>query len=166
GSDAATALTGSERVYGFAIVAPAVSRRRESVDRDSAVDTVVCCRLAPARVERSPSMLTPDQIIPFVTREDPLVREHVVQYFDKPSAYGPLTAEHYWQAIDRFGMEESRGFLTHLEDVPQTDASVARLLAMLRDKPSERARYDLQQTAGNIVFHRLRDHREELLDCE
>ena len=105
-------------------------------------------------------MLTPDQIIPFVTHEDPLVREHVVQYFDKPSTYGPLTAEHYWQAIDRFGMEESRRFLTHLEDVPQTNASVARLLAMLRDKPSERVRHDLQQTAGKIEFNLLRAHRE------
>src|SRR5438874_2388581 len=111
-------------------------------------------------------MLTPDQIIPFVTHEDPLVREHVVQYFDKPSTYGPLTAEHYWQAIDRFGMEESRRFLTHLEDVPQTNASVARLLAMLRDKPSERVRHDLQQTAGKIEFNLLRDHRDELFDCE
>ena len=114
-------------------------------------------------------MLAPDRVLPFLTDDRAHVRRHALRYFEDAAAPAmPLTADHLWLAIDRFGMEEASAFLHQLAepDVPQTQASFDRLVAVLSDHAAEMDQYHLQNAIGCIDLGLLREHRESLLANE
>ena len=111
-------------------------------------------------------MLFPEQVIPFLQHDDPIVRDHVLDYFRDSYAFGPLTADHYWAVIDRLGENDSTlGFAANLMDVPQTDSSLHRLLRALAGKPLEIFEFHYQHAAGAMDLGVLTRHRDELLSC-
>lgn len=73
-------------------------------------------------------MLTPAQVIPFLIHEDPAVRQNARRYLVAAHDPLPATADDFWQAADKLGPEEAGAYLDRLGFVPQTDASLRRLL--------------------------------------
>jgi uncharacterized protein YecA (UPF0149 family) len=111
-------------------------------------------------------MLFPEQVIPFLQHDDPIVRDHALRYFRDSYASGSLTADHYWAVIDRFGEnDDTIGFAAQLDDVPQTDASVRRLTRALAGKSLENFEFQYQHAAGAMDLTVLARNRNELLSC-
>ena len=108
----------------------------------SAVDAA-----AKLTIRMTSKMLMPAEVIPFLTHGDELVRRQAVMYYRDCADPGPLTADAYWAAIDHFGGigPATRTFLAHLPGVPQTDASVGRLLDALADCADRDDIYDLRR---------------------
>ena len=112
-------------------------------------------------------MLLPEQIIPFLLHDDPIVREHAVRYFRDSYDFGPLTAEHYWAGIDRLGETDAAlGFASELSRLPQTDASLHRVVQALAANPSELFEFHYQHVARDMEMSVLVRNREELLGCQ
>lgn len=67
-------------------------------------------------------MLLPDQVIPFLLHDDPIVRRHARNYFDDTFDFSSLTAEHFWAVLDRFGeSKETLRVAAALRSLPQSD---------------------------------------------
>ena len=111
-------------------------------------------------------MLLPHQVLPFLEHETPSVWEHAARYFHRAHDPAPATAEDFWRAIDRFGMESSLHLVTHLSDMPQTGRSLRRTLDALREKPAELYDFHLQHAVAAVDYPLLLAHREELLAAE
>jgi hypothetical protein len=111
-------------------------------------------------------MVFPEQVIPFLQHDDPIVRDHALGYFRGSYAFGPLTADHYWAVIDRSGENDGTlGFAADLNDVPQTDASLHRLVRALGGKSLENFEFHYQHAAGAMDLGVLARNRDELLSC-
>ncbi len=109
-------------------------------------------------------ILLPDQVVPFLQHDDPIVRDQALRYFRDTHDFGPLTADHYWAALDRFGEnDQTLGFASGLRNLPQTDTSLRRLVDALAGKPSENFKYHFQQAARDMDLRVLARHRDELL---
>src|SRR5687767_7077746 len=115
-------------------------------------------------------MLSPDQVLPFLLHEDEDVRNHAVDYladgYDAVPALVPVTADHIWASVDRFGIERSTRLLRRLSDVPQTAASLSRAAAALAGSADEDAALHLQGVFGNVDFETLLARRHELLQVK
>jgi hypothetical protein len=112
------------------------------------------------------AMLRPEQVIPFLLHDDRIVREHAQHYFRDTYDVGPLTADHYWAAIDRLGESDSTlGYAVALGDLPQTDASLRRLIQALAAKPSDDFDYHYQHAVRDMEMAVLVRNRDELLAC-
>jgi len=111
-------------------------------------------------------MLLPEQVVPFLQHDDPMVREHAHRYFRNSYDFGPLTAEHYWAVIDRWGEnDETLSFAAALERLPQTDGSLRRLVQALASNASENFEFHYQRAARDMELAILGRNREELLAC-
>ena len=77
-------------------------------------------------------MLTPQQVIPFLTYDDDEVRRHAVTYLAGAHDPSPATADDFWRAIDTLGPQKAGSHLDRLELLPQTDDSVAKTLEALK----------------------------------
>jgi hypothetical protein len=111
-------------------------------------------------------MLIPAQVIPFLSDEDPVLRNHAVRYFQDAANPSPLTAEHCWAAIDARGLNSrsSLGLIRLLKDVEQTDASTTRLLAALDNAADPRVlRPALDDALETLAFEQLARHRDAIL---
>jgi HEAT repeat protein len=108
-------------------------------------------------------VLLPDRVVPFLQHESYDVRAHAADYLAKAHDPSPATAEHFWQSIDRFGTEKSVRLITRLAAMPQTEASLGRLLRALRDGVEEEFRDGLLQACEDIDFPLLQAHRNEIL---
>jgi hypothetical protein len=111
-------------------------------------------------------MLTPDQVVPFLQHEDRYVREHAAGYLSKANDPSPATAEDFWRAIDRFGIEHSQRLLSAMRELPQTEASLRRTLDALRATTDDDREYHLQQAITWLDFPLLLAHRDDLLADE
>jgi hypothetical protein len=111
-------------------------------------------------------MLFPDQVVPFLQHDNPIVRQHALHYFNDSFDFGPVTADHLWAVIDRFGEnEQTLSFATALKDLPQTDASVRRLLDALAGNAPENFEFHYQHAARDVDLPVLIRNRELLLGC-
>jgi HEAT repeat protein len=111
-------------------------------------------------------MLLPDQVIPFLQHDNPVVRNHASNYLAKAHDPSPATAEDLWRSIDRFGVERSAALLADLVDFPQTDRSCTRALDVLRAGAGDDADYHLQQALSWVDWPLLLARRDELLADE
>src|SRR5689334_17865318 len=106
--------------------------RTEADARTGVVD-----RLVHLHAARRP-MLTPEQVLPFLNHDERIVRGRALRYFKGGHDIGPLTAEHFWEVIDRFGVgKETLRFFAELAEVPQTERSYQRLMQALRSGQEE-----------------------------
>ena len=108
-------------------------------------------------------MLSAEQVIPFLSDDDPILREHAVRYFSQAYDIGPLTADHCWAAINQIGVSRAADDLIGLlAEAPQSDESTGELLAALDacDEPSTRA--CLLDALDKIEFEQLRRHRDRI----
>lgn len=109
-------------------------------------------------------MLTPAQVVPFLSHDDRIVRDHALSYLKEAHDQGPLTADHFWDVIDRFGVgDETLSFMSLLSDVRQTEQSYRRLMGALRDGQPELFDFHLRRAAGALDFPLDLEHRDELL---
>jgi hypothetical protein len=109
-------------------------------------------------------MLPPDQVIPFLSHADELLRDRATLYFTQAHDPAPLTAEGLWAAMD--AMDESAGFAWHvalLPRLPASDASTARLLAAFDDDRLLDAEEDLWDALYDLDFEQLRRHADAVL---
>jgi hypothetical protein len=106
-------------------------------------------------------MLLPAQVMPFLAHEDAIVREHAVRYFEHANDVAPLTADDCWAAIDAVGLGRGAvGLILLLRDLPQGDASTARLLAAL-ESPADESMHDwLLEALESLDFDQLRRHAD------
>ena len=111
-------------------------------------------------------MLTPDQVVPFLQHDDEAVRNHAADYLSKAHDPSPATADDFWLAIDRFGLEHSTRMLSDIGDLPQTEHSLRRTLDSLRATGDENIDYHLQQALTWLDFPLLLAHRDELFADE
>jgi hypothetical protein len=108
-------------------------------------------------------MLLPAQVMPFLAHEDAIVREQAVRYFSNAHDVAPLTAEDCWAAIDAVGLGQGAvGLILLLREVPQSDASTARLLAALDLPADESMRGWLLEALEAVEFDQLRRHAEAI----
>jgi hypothetical protein len=111
-------------------------------------------------------MLLPDQVIPFLSADDALVRAHAVDYFTSAGDFGSLTGDGVWAAMDAVGLEAANacGLVEMLRQAPPTDASSQRLLAALDANPADGAiRSGLIDEIRFMPLGQLRRHRERVL---
>ncbi len=110
-------------------------------------------------------MLLPDQVVPFLLHADPLVRRHAVRYFQNGDDVGPLTADHYWAVIDRFGeTDETLTVASQMPGLPQTESSVRRLAAALAPgAASDPYEFHYQHAARDVPLDALVRHGDLLL---
>src|SRR4051812_38347127 len=110
-------------------------------------------------------MLSPEQVLPFLLHEDQGVRQHAADYladgYDSVPSLVPVTADHFWESIDRFGFTDSVRLLSRLDDLPQTDASLSRAAAALADSPDEDVEVHLQAVFRNVDFSLLQVRRDD-----
>jgi hypothetical protein len=111
-------------------------------------------------------MLFPEQVIPFLEHNDPIVRERALRYFRDSYDLGPLTADHFWAIIDRLGENESTlEYAVRLDAIPQTDWSLHRLVRAFGGKPAEIFEFHYQHAAAAMDLTVLARNRDELLSC-
>ena len=110
-------------------------------------------------------MLTPDQVVPFLLHDDVLVRRHVVRYLRDASDVGPLTVDHCWAAIDRFGADDDVwGIPSLMAGLPAGDGAVGRLLrAVAPGAASARAARHYQDALQELPFDALVRNRDAVL---
>ena len=109
-------------------------------------------------------MLLPAQVMPFLAHEDSIVREQAARYFSHAHDVAPLTADDCWAAIDAVGL--GRGVLdliALLREVPQSDASTARLLAAMDLPLDEMTQEWVLEALEYIDFEQLRWHADVIL---
>lgn len=121
-------------------------------------------------------MLTPAQVIPFLSHDDRLVRQQAREYFDHCSDRAPLSADDVWPLIDRFrrrdadGDEEERedeglGYVYLLSQMPLTEPALRRLLREIESGPPERLDEHYQQALQDVDLDLMRRHRDAILNC-
>ena len=112
-------------------------------------------------------MLSPAQVIPFLSHADPLVRRQALAYFRACADPGPMTADDLWATIDHLGGvgPATRSQVAHLPSAPQTDASVGRLIDALATAADRDDVYDLRRTARELPLPLLVRHRDAVLGC-
>ncbi len=111
-------------------------------------------------------MLLPAQVAPFLGHDDVYVRRLAIGYFGFCGDPAPVTADDFWTAIDRVADDEQAAAIAGgLAGVPQTDASIQRLIAALAGEPSEAMDESLQEAARAVDFPLLVKHRESLVNC-
>jgi hypothetical protein len=111
-------------------------------------------------------MLLPEQVVPFLQHDDPIVRQHVRRYFHDSHDFGPLTADHYWDVIERLGENDwTLGLAADLNMLPQTDGSLHRLIKALASKPSEKFDFHYQHAARDMEMAVFQRNRHDLLAC-
>ncbi len=106
-------------------------------------------------------MLTPAQVIPFLSHDDPEVRQRAQRYLVSAHDPAPATADDFWQAADKLGPEEAGAYVDRLGFVPQTDASVRRLLDEL-PKTDPATRESLLRTLERLELPLLQQHWEAI----
>src|SRR5437868_2350575 len=109
-------------------------------------------------------MLLPAQVIPFLSHDDALLREHAVRYFKHAQDVGPLIADQCWAAIHTIGLGRSvTGLILLLPELPQSDASTEALLAALDLPPDESMREWLIEALEKLDFAQLRRNADVIL---
>src|SRR5688572_6606492 len=108
-------------------------------------------------------MLSPTQVIPFLEHPTRAVRELAVDYLRRAHDPTPATADDLWRALDRYGLTREPHLLSALDELPQTERSLARLLVALKEGPGEGVRFHLLHAVAKLDFELLRAHRDELL---
>ena len=73
-------------------------------------------------------MLSPAQVIPFLSHDDADVRKLARRYLVSAHDPAPATAEDFWTALEKAPAEEAGAYLDRLGLVPQTETSLRRLL--------------------------------------
>src|SRR5688572_25995816 len=84
--------------------------------------------LCPSRATGVTTMLTPAQVIPFLSHDEPEARDFARRYLVSAHDPAPATAEDFWAAADKGAPEDAGPYLDRLGFVPQTEASLRRLL--------------------------------------
>jgi hypothetical protein len=110
-------------------------------------------------------MLTPAQVIPFLGHDDPDVRRQARRYLVSAHDPAPATAEDFWAAADKLGPDDSGAYLDRLGFVPQTDASVRRLVGEL-PKADPATRDSLLRTLERLDLPLLRAHWDAIQGSE
>ena len=111
-------------------------------------------------------MLSPAQVIPFLTHNDYAVRYHAAKFLADAHDPAPATADDFWRAIDLHGMMRDEftfeGGLTHLAAVPCTDAALTRLLQEIAARPAALCMLHLTQALDDLPFDLLRARWEDI----
>jgi hypothetical protein len=111
-------------------------------------------------------MLAAEQVLPFIYHDHPTVRSRALHYFIDSDQPSPLSAEHMWRGLEQFGFgQEGRTFLTYLGDLPQTDASIDRILRTLDHDPDEDVRFHLLLALRDVDPDALLRHSDRILAC-
>jgi HEAT repeat protein len=106
-------------------------------------------------------MLTPAQIIPFLSHDDAEVRSRARRYLVSANDPAPATADDFWAAADKVPEEDRGAYLDRLGLVPQTESSVKRLLEEL-PKADPATRDSLRGTLERLDFDRLKEMTETI----
>ena len=110
-------------------------------------------------------MLTPDRVIPFLSHDDEEVRSRARRYLVSAHDPAPATAEDFWAAADKRPPEEAGAYLDRLGLVPQTEASLRRLLDEL-PKADPATRDSLRRTLERVEFDLLKQHWDTIHGTE
>jgi HEAT repeat protein len=110
-------------------------------------------------------MLTPAQIIPFLSHDDAEVRSRARRYLVSANDPAPATADDFWAAADTVSEEDRGPYLDRLGLVPQTESSVRRLLDEM-PKADPATRDSLRSTLERLDFDRLKETWETIRASE
>jgi hypothetical protein len=116
-------------------------------------------------------VLFPDQVALCLGHDDLYVRRQARDYFRHCGDAGPVTADDAWVAIDQLGDHVNDGYrwdnpFAVLDDLPQTDASVRRLVDAMNDRPAGESAYYLQRAARRFEAALVERNRDLLLGCD
>jgi hypothetical protein len=106
-------------------------------------------------------MLSPAQVIPFLTHDEPEVRDLARRYLVSAHDPAPATADDFWAAADKGSPEDAGPYLDRLGFVPQTETSLRRLLDEL-PKADPATRDSLRRTLERVEFDLLKSQWETI----
>jgi hypothetical protein len=107
-------------------------------------------------------LLTPAQVIPFLSHPDPWVRRQALDYLVPAHDPSPATADDLWRAMDAVPPTERHAFLSSLSDLPQTQYSAGRLIAALRNVAYDDHEEDLIDALRSLDFDLIPKFLEEI----
>jgi hypothetical protein len=111
-------------------------------------------------------MLSPEQVLPFLLHEDADVRSHALGYFADAHDPAPATADHFWEAVDRFGIDAFSRRYGGLSALPQTDASITRALtALVETEPDTSHASQLLGAISEAPLEIVRARRAEIFNA-
>jgi hypothetical protein len=109
-------------------------------------------------------MLTAEQVLPFISSEDVIVRDHAVKYFaDFAGENSPLTSDICWSAINRVGLNrDTTNLIGLLAKTEPNNASTDSLLGALVTSADFAVRKALFEALGEIDLEQLKLHRARI----
>jgi len=107
-------------------------------------------------------LLTPAQIIPFLTHPDPWVSNHALDYLTDAHDPSPATTDDLWHAMDALPVENRRPFYSKFSSLPQTHYSTRRLLDELPETRDVTLRMHLRSAIRQLEFPLLQSHIDEI----
>src|SRR2546423_13895189 len=98
-------------------------------------------------------MLSAEQVIPFLSSDDSILREQAFYYFEHANDAGPLTVADCWAAIHHTGLNRSTArVLDLLPALPQSDETTGKLLASLDEHVEPHIHRELLEALNEIAF--------------
>jgi len=109
-------------------------------------------------------MLLPNQVIPFLSHADELLRDWAALYFQSAHDPAPLTADGVWEAFDKLESSASTESLMHLlPSLPASDAATHRLIAAVDDDKYLDAEEEIWIALEELDIAQLRRHTDAIL---
>lgn len=109
-------------------------------------------------------MITPEQLIPFLSTTDDRVRWAIVDALQNAANPAPITADHIWAALAVVGMARQTSKLVRLlRVVPSSATSTARLLAALNTTRDGHFLDALQICLQRVPFEELQANQQQIL---
>ena len=110
-------------------------------------------------------MLPLPRIREFLRHPDADIRLAAARYFDEAHDCGDATMHDWWAAADALGFDAVRTLLHHLEEVPDDDATLARLFAELRKGLPAKVWFPMRRRLERMPFELLERRIGDLRDA-
>ena len=109
-------------------------------------------------------MLNTEQVLSLIVHENPEVRFRASEYIDVCPNPPANTADVFWQAFDRYGIECAH-LVLHFRWVPQSDAACSRLIESFAKPLSHNSLWFLCKLINRMPLSYLQKHQTEVLNA-
>jgi hypothetical protein len=109
-------------------------------------------------------MLTPRQVIPFLSSDNDVIRSLAESYLDHAHDPSPATGDDVWAAVHKLGIKRAKPMLRLLEVLPQTSESLKLTIQAYHEHKDTPVQHRFNNVLNEVSIDLLLSHRNELLD--